>query len=630
MNLDDHISKCNAELALISNNLKSKFVGIDNIIDAVIKNITAWYIMPELILSPVIINLWGMTGVGKTDLVRTLVKELKMTDRFVEIQLSNKSNTKHHTIQDILDESSIESEETGIILLDEMQRFRTIGDDEKEIADSDFQDIWMLLSDGKFSGKSNSRSSILEMILNNSYYEDYCNSKKEEEQKQKETTYERTYKISFWEARLLKKKLKLKESIEEIMKWDEDKKNEIISTAFAQQCTFEGDKFEKVLIFISGNIDEAYEMSGYTSDTDIDADTLHDFSLNINVVSIKNALKKRFKPEQISRLGNNHIIYPSLSKKSYQDIIKQRIKKVADTTKYLGIELYFDQTVYDTIYRNGVFPAQGVRPVISTISSIISTSLPGFVLSAVQTKQNDIHIRCDNEYIIAKIGNQEFKNKFNADIDKIKKDKTNNIDSSILTAVHESGHAVVYSILFKVPPTQAISTTSSDTTQGFVGIHKMDGSKNYIRKRICVLLAGFAAEEFVFGDEYKTSGAVYDIEHATMYASAFFRSYGMDGYISKIINPFGQATSANLQLGEIDAKIEQFMKDECSHASQILTENKDFFKKVSDVLFNNGNVSPEKIQEIAQSCGIILTTRSSKETLFNNFHEKYKLCFNEK
>ncbi len=63
-------------LVKASKNLKKHFVGIDSIIDEVISNIEVWYLMPELLTRPVVVNLWGMTGVGKTDLIRRLVREL--------------------------------------------------------------------------------------------------------------------------------------------------------------------------------------------------------------------------------------------------------------------------------------------------------------------------------------------------------------------------------------------------------------------------------------------------------------------------------------------------------------------------------------------------------------------------
>jgi hypothetical protein len=70
------ISERNKKLEQARDELKEKFVGIDAVIDELIDAIRIWFLMPEVLSRPVIINLWGMTGVGKTDLVRRLVRAI--------------------------------------------------------------------------------------------------------------------------------------------------------------------------------------------------------------------------------------------------------------------------------------------------------------------------------------------------------------------------------------------------------------------------------------------------------------------------------------------------------------------------------------------------------------------------
>ena len=49
--------------------LKSYLFGLDPIIDQVVDSIASWYFFPEHQTRPLVINLWGMTGMGKTELV---------------------------------------------------------------------------------------------------------------------------------------------------------------------------------------------------------------------------------------------------------------------------------------------------------------------------------------------------------------------------------------------------------------------------------------------------------------------------------------------------------------------------------------------------------------------------------
>ena len=51
------------------------------------------------------------------------------------------------------------------------------------------------------------------------------------------------------------------------------------------------------------------------------------------------------------------------------------------STKKIKIE--FDESVFETVYKNGVFPTQGVRPLISTITNILSSALPTFIYNCV-------------------------------------------------------------------------------------------------------------------------------------------------------------------------------------------------------------------------------------------------------
>src|SRR5574343_824203 len=147
--------------------------------------------------------------------------------------------------------------------------------------------------------------------------------------------------------------------------------------------------FNKSLIFILGNIDEAYTMSGNFS-ADIDADQFHELSLKITVPKVKKALRDRFRDEQIARLGNIHIIYPALNKKSYQRIIKMALEKTATKlSELLFIEFEFDSSLEKQIYKDGVFPTQGVRPIFTTIQQIFKSKLSLF-LSEMLTKNQMI------------------------------------------------------------------------------------------------------------------------------------------------------------------------------------------------------------------------------------------------
>lgn len=619
--------------------LKKKFIGIDFIIDQIVDNISIWYLMPELQTRPLIISLWGTTGVGKTDLVRTLVKLLEFNDKFVEIQLDMR-NTYIKTIQRVLNNTSVEPKDPSILLLDEMQRFRTIDESGRMIDNEYFNDIWMLLSDGKFQSDSQNKTDIFQLMMSEIYYqqceeddrENEENTPKVEasgkvgEQDKCETPVSkkkknRMFKTTYWSAMELKKLLKLDMSIEEIMKLSSEERILMIKSHIDRNDIYEGDSYEKMLIFISGNLDEAFQMADDVEDVELDADIYHEFSKKINIIDIKRALSKQFKPEQIARFGNIHIIYPVLNKDSYQKIIKKRTAEIIDNIKNShDIQINFTDNIYDVIYRNGVYPTQGVRPVLSTISHIIDNSLPFFLFNAIEKNIDSIDMDYEDGHLFSFIDGEKLTKSILLNIENIKKNRS--LDEKDMVMVHELGHALTYTILNKISPTQ-ININSVSMGNGFVSGHKEVEDKTSIRNSICVTMAGQVMEEIVFGDGHKSAGCRADINSATYEAAHYVRHLGMDGLVSNIGNINNvQLAESNYDIEQTNQTIENIILEEKTRAKNLLMEHIDVFKKLVFHGKNNGKIDIADYSRICGENGLTATIKSIEEKLVFGFSDK--------
>ncbi|MFW6243031.1 MAG: AAA family ATPase, partial [bacterium] len=571
------------KLEFVRSELKKKFIGIDDVIDKIIDNMSLWYQTPEIQFKPLIISLWGITGVGKTDLVRTLVKLLEFNDKFIEVQMDIKTGYRKN-IEDYLDSSNINPNEPSILLLDEIQRFRTIDEIGSMIDNEYFNDIWMLLSDGRFQNKSDKKAKLIEMLMEERYWDDINEDEDDEDddtQKdvsantiipEKKSKKKRKYHTSYYSANRLKNITGCDSTVEDIMKMGIDEKISVIEKSIKSDDVNEGSVYNKMLIFISGNLDEAFTMAENVDDTESDADVYHDFSKRINVITIKNALKKKFKPEQIARFGNNHVIYPCLNKESYYSIIWKNVNEILDCIKNEhGIKISLTQGLIDVIYRNGVFPTQGVRPTISTIYSVLGSNIPHFIYNALLNNVSELTIDFNDNHLISNINGNEYKKEIILDVDNIKNSKS--IDEKMLIAVHELGHALVYSSLFKTPPKQIV-VNGTDYRNGFVIPHESVMNTTYIKNRLAVMLAGTVAEEIVFGHDFKSSGCSADIENATDLAGGFIRQYGMSSYnISRVATEGLNARSGleyNYNIGTTDNLIEEMLKDQKNVAKDIL------------------------------------------------------------
>ncbi len=620
--LSEEVKNKNDKLLDVQKELKKRFVGIDDVIDQFIDSIRVWYVMPELMTRPLIVNLWGLTGSGKTDLIRTFVSLSGMSQRFIEMQMDMENR---RSIREVMEYSDVDVNSPYILLLDEFQRFRTKDKDGKDIKHGALQDIWMLLSDGKFQSASDKKRILLDILLSDLYYShnEELNPSDDEKDKKKEKEFK--YKQSYYDARYLKKMLKIPNDIKEIMTWDFDTKQKLIMKSLESDEVFDGSVYSKLLIVIAGNLDEAYDMSKSVANADVDADVFHEHSKHINIVTIKKALFKRFKPEQISRLGNNHIIYTALNKDSYYRIINANVSKILTKIEDLHkIKIIPDQSVYDTIYSNGVFPTQGVRPVISTISNIFENYLPNFLFAAIEKEINVIHLKYDQNNLIGIIGSKVLSYKANLKIDEIKKKASEH--TRALVSVHEAGHALVYGILNKTSPTQIISNTSDPFTQGFIGTHSSQDSKKKSKQAITTLLAGQAAEEIVFGDDFKSNGASTDISYATNIGASYVRHFGFDGFQSKIV---GLRSTDNsdmccTNIEETNYIIETLLKEQKLEALKIINENKGLFKAIVDKLVFYGKISPDDFAKLFKEHGLEISVVSSDKKLIDEYSKKWE------
>lgn len=93
-------------------------------------------------------------------------------------------------------------------------------------------------------------------------------------------------------------------------------------------------------------------------------------------------------------------------------------------------------------------------------------------------------------------------------------------DFKIYVANHKTGHALVYALLTGAAPFEVKINTASYTGGYMLPVDVMSiTTKKNLKDKICVYLAGRAAEEIIFGPDYRSSGCQNDIYSATANAS---------------------------------------------------------------------------------------------------------------
>ncbi len=577
--------------------LKAHFVGIDETIDDLLNYIQIWYLMPEILSRPIIVNLWGMTGVGKTDLVRRLVKCLNFQDRFVEIELSHTEGSSwDSSVGSALSRNSISDGKPAIVLFDEIQRFNTINADGTPVQSSKFTDFWELLSDGKLSKRVRDDLDY--------YIQDYLyqqkNIKKRKERGEEDV--DENPALGFYEAQNLKSMLQLDGEVSDIADMSQMQMIEQIRQAKQKKKVYEPIDHSKTLLIISGNLDEAFSMATQIAESDVDADIFHAFTKKITMVDIKNALSKSFRPEQVARFGNIHLIYASLKKCDFEKLIEYEIDRIITTTKAkFDVAVKVDRSVHELVYRNGVFPVQGVRPVFSSLVDILETNLAKFLFTALLRSEKSIDIVYDFEksQITAQIGDRLEEISFTGRIDKIRQ---SNLEATVANiSVHESGHAVAYMVLFGLAPLQLKSKLASSYAGGFTFPHQIYETKENLVRQIKIYLAGGLAEDIMFGDKLASVGRIHDREQATKITIDYIRRYGFDDeFQANYTLEYGHS----MDMKSTDNDVEKMIARMVSETRELLAFNKPLLQELSSKLSVTGNLTAPEVADLGIKHGL--------------------------
>ena len=605
-------------LAAAAAQLKAELVGIDDVIDRVIDAVRAWYVLPQLISRPVIVCLWGLTGTGKTQLTRRLAQLLGFYDRFVEVQMdgfSHGASYRSSSISGMLADSGIHEGAPGILVLDEFQRFRTIDRKGEDVKVERYQDVWTLLSDGRLPPALSALSNI-ERKLADAHYEAERAEDDDKGERAGKTPYR--FQLDAWDAQELKRMLKLSEPLAEIMQWPPAKVLAMYLQFQRSHQAWETD-YSRLLVFVCGNLDEMYhETAQRVEDCDTDADIFHRLTRKLSIIDVKKALASRFKPEQIARLGNEHVIYPSFSRATYEQLIRQLCDRyVGDVAEQCGVRFAIGQDLLDEIYANAVFPAQGTRPLFSSVHAILSANLVKAALwvleQSLPTAQRfGMALAADRRHLVvqgrdATGGVRRCQLPVTLELNRVK--QRANADFRALLAVHEAGHALAYCLLFGHAPQEVKINIASfeGGYNSFAGL-KVTTRQNAL-DMMCVGLAGRVAEELVFGEMACTTGAEQDYKQVTAEGARYVRHHGFGMRISRTDATVEMDNHINTDVGPSNAAIEELLQAQYQRTQALLQGHQQALNALVAALMDHGMIAQAEMQTLLAAQGLRVAVR---------------------
>lgn len=640
--------------------LKKEFVGIDRVIDQVMASLSPWYFFPDLQEKPVVVNLWGLTGVGKSSLIQRLAELIRFSEKYYCFDMGV-NGSRQQSVRDRIDEIHAEVNNfPSILVMDEFQHARTIEPTGAEVEKLTSRIVWQLLDTGKFQTTRTTYliDSLYQLILQLDFLlnhgvkvvagrvvhkKEFFNAQMEvfgygTEAERKdasdappelyfvpEVMHSPIYRFAtelFYPSYNVKeifRKLNGRQTIDFLQK--------VLDTALSPRWT----DCSKSIIFVIGNLDEAYTMSN-DFNPDMDADEFHEQSLKINTPMIKKALKERFRNEQIARLGNNHIIYPAFSRDNFNKIITMELQKIAkQMLKHHNIRLTFDQSIHELIYNEGVYPAQGIRPVLTTIQQFIKNNLAKILtelyLNAIPAGRVNFAF-ADSEILLSFYKHKKLLHtvavRQELSLTKLRENKRD--DMQAIVAVHEAGHAIISAILLHTIPEVVFSNTASQEQSGFL---YSKFKWNYIsRKEICnrmaLYLGGLVAEKIVFGEENVTASAEDDIFKATAFVNAMLKENGMGNHMIAV---HAKTLNTRDYHDDFDMHIEKQAREWIDAASDLaektLKQQEKLLLRLADYLSDHRSIKKDRLRSMIMKYAVNFDPESTIEDGSNLFYRQH-------
>ena len=180
-----------------------------------------------------------------------------------------------------------------------------------------------------------------------------------------------------------------------------------------------------------------------------------------------------------------------------------------------------------------------------------------------------------------------------------------------LTAVHESGHAVVARSLPETDPVHQITIVPRGRAGGFTMIlpteERFYTTKVGMEEQIVHLLGGRVAESLVLKDI--STGASNDIQRATTIARDMVTKYGFSEKLGPVNYSSGEEVFIGRDFGtkndfseetsnEIDAEVKEIIHSSYEHATAILTEHMDKLLEVANALMKLETISGEEFEKL--------------------------------
>jgi len=175
-------------------------------------------------------------------------------------------------------------------------------------------------------------------------------------------------------------------------------------------------------------------------------------------------------------------------------------------------------------------------------------------------------------------------------------------DDRRLTAIHESGHAIV--ALYSPDAMSIHKATIMPRGKALGMVSQLPDSdelsltRAQLLARIDVAMGGRVAEELIYGPTKVTTGAQSDFSTATSLAKAMVTQYGMSEKLGPLVltTPEDWETVSPSTRQIIDSEVSRLLDESKRRATQIVEAHRAQLEKLANALLENETLNKEQIE----------------------------------